>query len=89
MDPPDPCAVTTLRDFIAYLEELSRHFARERETGEWQHWEIGDYLGAIAAWLRATPTLEGERKKRLDEIAQERPTWRGVATLFEAGRIYE
>jgi hypothetical protein len=28
-------------------------------------------------------------EKEIKEIEADRPTWRGVAMLFEAGRIYE
>ena len=87
MDLPDPDTVTTLPDFISYLEDLARHF--ELEPDEWQHREIGAYLNGIAAWLRATPVLADAREEFQREIEQVRPTWRGVATLFEVGRIYE
>jgi hypothetical protein len=89
MDPPDPDAVTTLPEFMSYLEDLAQHFEREREGDDWQHWEIGDYLEAMAAWLRATPVLADARAEREREIEQERPTWRGVANLFDAARVYE
>jgi Uri superfamily endonuclease len=89
MEPPDPDAVTTLPEFIDYLDALSRHFEREKGGADWQHWEIGDYLKAIAAWLRATPISRDAQAELEREIEQERPTWRGVATLFDAGRVYE
>jgi hypothetical protein len=89
MEPPDPDAVTTLPEFIDYLGELSRHFQREGNSDDWQHWLIGDYLESMAAWLRATPQLPDAVEERAREIEQERPTWRGVAILFDAGRVYE
>jgi hypothetical protein len=50
---------------------------------------VGDYLESIAAWLDATPTLPEARAELERELGEERPTWRGVAILFEIGRIYE
>ena len=88
MEPPDPDAVTTLAEFIDYLAELSRHFRREGNSDDWQHWLIGDYLESMAAWLRATPQLPEAVRERA-RVEQERPTWRGVAILFDAGRVYE
>jgi hypothetical protein len=89
VEPPDPDTVTTLEDFISYIEELAQHFKREHERDDWQHWQIGHYLEAMAAWLRATPGLPDARAERGREIEQERPTWRGVANLFDAARVYE
>jgi len=89
MEPPDPDAVTTLTEFIDYLGELSRHFQREGNSDDWQHWLIGDYLESMAAWLRATPQLPEAVEERAREIERGRPTWRGVAILFDAARVYE
>ena len=89
MEPPDPDVVTTLPEFIEYLAELSRHFQCEGNSDDWQHSLIGDYLEAMAAWLRATPQLPDAIQERAREIEQERPTWRGVAIMFDAGRVYE
>jgi hypothetical protein len=89
MEPPDRDAVTTLPEFIDYLGELSRHFQREGNSDDWQHWLIGDYLESMAAWLRARPQLPEAIEERAREIEPERPTWRGVAILFDAGRVYE
>jgi hypothetical protein len=86
VDPPDPDQVASLSDFIAFLETLSEHFAREHEGDDWQNWNVGDYLESIAAWLRTEKPLMGAE---IEEIEADRPTWRGVAMLFEAGRIYE
>jgi len=87
MEPPDSDEVASLADLIDYLESLSRHFEAERD--DWQNWMAGHYLEAIAAWLRATPTLPEAQAEFQNELGGERPTWRGVATLFEVGRIYE
>jgi hypothetical protein len=87
MEPPDPEQVASLTDLTVYLRGLSRHFESQRE--DWQNWTVGDYLEAIAAWLEATPMLPEARSERETELGGERPTWRGVAILFEVGRIYE
>jgi hypothetical protein len=49
-------------------------------------WKVGDYLASTAAWLREEEPLMGDEIK---EIEADRPSWRGVAMLFEAGRISE
>ena len=87
VEPPEPDEVTSLAGLTAYLKDLSRHFDAERD--EWQNWTVGDYLEAIAAWLEATPVLPEAGTKRNEELGGERPTWRGVALLFEVGRLYE
>jgi len=84
---PDPDEVATGADLAVYLRRLSRHF--EAEPDEWQNWKVSDYLDSIAAWLDATPTLPEARAERDRELGDEHPTWRGVAILFEIGRIYE
>jgi hypothetical protein len=90
MEPPDPDSVNTLADFTEYLDHLSQHFRREGNGDDWQHWLIGDYLDAIAAWLReGPPNLPEAVEERAREIEQDKPSWRGVAILFDAGRVYE
>jgi hypothetical protein len=84
---PDPHEVAAPSDLAAFLRRLSRHF--EEEPDDWQNWNVGDYLESIAAWLDATPTLPEARAERERELGEERPTWGGVAILFEIGRIYE
>jgi hypothetical protein len=37
MEPTDPNAVTTLPEFVDYLDALSRHFEREKGGADWQH----------------------------------------------------
>ena len=86
MEPPDPDRVESLQDLIGFLDALSRHFAAEHEGDDWQNWNVGDYLRAIAEWLRGEKPLMGDEPR---EIEAERPSWRGVAMLFEVGRIYE
>ena len=86
VEPPDPDRVESLPDLITYLAALADHFAHEHRGDDWQNWNVGDYLGAIAAWLEGEKPLMAEEIK---EIEADRPTWRGVAMLFEAGRIYE
>ena len=86
MEPPDPTRVESLRDLIGYLDDLATHFAQEHEGDDWQNWSIGDYLRAIAAWLDAEKPLMGDEWREID---RDSPTWRGVALMFEAGRIYE
>jgi hypothetical protein len=86
VEPPDPDQVESLPDLIVFLNALSAHFAREHEGDDWQNWNVGDYLESIAAWLQGEKPLMGDA---INEIEAERPTWRGVAMLFEAGRIYE
>jgi hypothetical protein len=88
VEPPDPDQVKSLADLIAFLDGLSEHFAREHEGDDWQNWNVGDYLESVAAWLKDGPPQLMKDEWR-EEIDRDRPTWRGVAMLFEAGRIYE
>jgi hypothetical protein len=87
VEPPDPDRVESLPDLIAFLEALADHFAHEHRGDDWQNWNVGDYLRSIAAWLEGEKPLMVAEEIR--EIEADRPTWRGVAMLFEAGRIYE
>jgi hypothetical protein len=87
MSSPDPDEVAARSDLAAFLRRLSLHF--EEEPDEWQNWKVGDYLESLAAWLDATPTLPEARAELERELGEERPTWRGVAILFEIGRVYE
>jgi len=90
MEPPDPDAVDSIPDFIDYLERLARHFERERNGEDWQHWEIDHFLESMAAWLRSAPHFrEAAQERERELLGGERPTWRGVAILFDAARVYE
>lgn len=87
MDPPDPESVGSLEDFIGFARALSRHFELRHDSDEWQQWNIGHYLEALASWLEDSPgpfMLEEWR-----EIDRESPTWRGVAIMLDAARVYE
>ena len=85
MEPPDPEQVETFADFVEFVDALSRHFASERRGDDWQHWSVGDYLAAMAAWLRGDPIL---MRERMQEI-REQPSWRGFAEILDAARVYE
>lgn len=89
MELPEIERVESLSDLIDFLESLSRHFEQGRRGDDWQHWYVGDYLEAMAAWLRATPALAHVRDEKRAHIEGERPTWRGVAIMFDAARVYE
>jgi hypothetical protein len=41
------------------------------------------------AWLEATPNIQEMRQENATHLERDQPTWRGVALLFEIGRIYE
>lgn len=88
MEPPDPDGIASREDFIAFVNALSRHFELHHEGDDWQHWYIGDYLEALAAWLENGPPHLMQDEWR-DEIDRDRPTWRGVAIMLDAARVYE
>jgi hypothetical protein len=83
---PSPDRVQSFEDFIGFVEALSEHFVAEHQGEDWQNWNVGAYLEVIAAWLRAEKPLMGHE---LGEIEAERPSWRGVAMILDAGRFYE
>ena len=90
MEPPDPERVSSAADFLAFIKDLKAHFdAHHHDEHEWQNYDIGGYLDAIAAWLEATPVLSELQQEKAIHVQGDHPTWRGVASLFEIGRIYE
>jgi hypothetical protein len=88
VEPPDPDVVASRQDFVAFARALAQHFELHHESRDWQHWNIGHYLDALAAWLEDGPPHLMHREW-LDEIDRDSPTWRGVAIMLDAARVYE
>ena len=90
MEPPDPERVSSAADFLAFINDLKAHLdAHHHDEHEWQNYDIGSYLDAIAAWSEAAPALSEMQQEKATHVEGDHPTWRGVALLFEIGRIYE
>ena len=79
--------VKNREDFILFLQNLSKNFEvdfkqnKNKITGgnsEWAHWYVGDFLGAIAAWL------EDSEKYKKNSLS-----WKDLASIVESGKIYE
>ena len=87
---PDEERVSSLADFVVFTRALAEYFyAHHEDEQAWANVSLGQYLEAIAEWLEATPASAEGQEERGEHIEGPTPTWRGVAMLLTAGRVYE
>ena len=76
-------SVETRQDFAAFVSELSRDVRVHR--GEIENGSLDRYLEALAAW---TEDLDGYFANR-GEATPGQPSWRLMARMLLAARLYE
>jgi hypothetical protein len=79
----DPESIHTRDQLSAYLSHLRREY--EARGREWENQTLGDFLGAMKAWL---DDMDGYYSNRGQPVPDQ-PSWALLAQLLAAARIYE
>ncbi|MCM3609264.1 DUF7660 family protein [Cupriavidus pauculus] len=69
-----------LADFVASLQE-----DLEKNPAEWENASLERFLGAMEAWIR---DMDGYYKNAGQPVP-DMPTWRTLADILLAARVYE
>jgi hypothetical protein len=75
--------VSSRADFVRFLQAMAEEF-RERPA-YWENTNLASYLDAMAAWA---DDMEGFYKTQ-GQAPPEQPTWKLLADLLLAARVYE
>jgi hypothetical protein len=69
------------------LADLVRGLADEfrRKPDDWQNRDLHSYLEAMAAWVE---DMDGYYRNR-GEVAPDQPTWKTLAQILQAAKVYE
>jgi hypothetical protein len=70
-------------DLVQFLRALSR--SRTQRPERWENQDLPAFLDALAAW---TEDLDGYFESRGEAIPQN-PSWKLLATMLLAARVYE
>jgi hypothetical protein len=70
-------------DFVGFVRELSASLNLER--ADWENCDLPSYLDALAAWV---DDMEGYYENRGEPVPQQ-PSWKTLAEVLLAARVYE
>lgn len=70
-------------DLVAFVRALSQDLATN--CGSWENQTLDSYLSALASWLEDS---EGFYKNQGRPVPQT-PTWRDIADMLMAAKMYE
>lgn len=73
----------TRAELVAFLSQLADSFVEEPER--WQNNNLEDFLRAWSAWLE---DMDGYFLNRSEPVPEE-PSWRLIAQMLLAARVYE
>jgi hypothetical protein len=83
MNPEATRAIKTRQDFTEFVRQLLADLQSNPQA--WANQSLADYLEAVSAW---TQDMEGFYSRRKEPIP-EQPTWRTLAEILAAARVYE
>lgn len=75
--------VESRADLVNFLNLLRRDC--EMRVSEWENRSVPDFLSALAAW---TDDMEGYFSNHGEQMPTE-PTWKLIALMLAAARVYE
>jgi hypothetical protein len=70
-------------DFVGFVRALS--VSLDDERSDWENCDLSSYLEALAAWVA---DMDGYYKNRGEAVPQQ-PTWKTLAQVLLAARVYE
>jgi hypothetical protein len=70
-------------DFVTFVRALRRSL--EEEPTQWEHQDLSSYLEALAAWVE---DMDGYFQS-VEQDPPDRPSWRLLAQMLAAARVYE
>jgi hypothetical protein len=76
-------AIGSREEFVAYVRALTCSLHDEPAT--WEHRDLDSYLNALAAWVE---DMDGYSRNRND-VTPEQPSWKVLAQMLTAARVYE
>jgi hypothetical protein len=79
----NPDSVHDKATLITYLKELSLNFRESPQ--DWENRDVSAYLDAAAAWIE---DMDGFFVNR-NEPVPESPSWRLIAQVLTAAKMYE
>jgi hypothetical protein len=75
--------IQTKEDLAGFIEKLNESLTTN--PGEWENPDLGDFLLAMAAWIRSIDTYA----KGASDSEVVRPSWSTFAKILCAAKIYE
>jgi len=75
--------IDTKADLVAFIEAL-RHDL-QANPGEWENPNLDRYLSALASWIEDSDGYYRNRNRSPPST----PSWKSVAEMLLAGKIYE
>lgn len=76
-------AIHSREEFVAYVRGLACSLRDEPAT--WEHQDLDSYFHALAAWAE---DMDGYFRNRTEAIP-EQPSWKLLAQMLAAARVYE
>ena len=75
--------ITTIDEFSIFIENLIKN--HKQQGDDWENDNIEKYLNGVLAFMH---NIDGYYEFRGEDVDLERPTWRIVARIFLAARIF-
>jgi hypothetical protein len=75
--------IHTRADFISFVRALQGHL--QQKPQEWENRDLSSFLSAMAGWVE---DMDGYYQNR-GESVPDPPTWKSVAEVLLASRVYE
>jgi hypothetical protein len=76
-------AIDTREDLVAFIEALRANLSSKPQ--EWENATLDQYLAALSAWLEDCPGYY----KRTGQSAPATPSWKNIAEMLIAAKVYE
>lgn len=77
-------SISNRDDFVSFVELLSENSRRRKR--EWNNTKMESYLSGLAGFAR---DMDGYYQRIGVPMDVERPTWRMIADMLLAARVYE
>ena len=77
-------AVSSKADFVEFLRALKADLVAN--PGDWENPTLGGYLAGMAEFAR---DIEGYYANRRESVDLEAPSWRVMAEILVAARVYQ
>ena len=75
--------IQTKADLVEFVEELLRDL--QQDASGWENATLEDYLRALASWIEDSDGYYRNQNRPIPES----PSWRNVAEMLIAAKMYE
>ena len=76
--------INSLDEFIVFVDLLKKNYGEQRD--EWENDNIETYLNGIVSFLY---NIDGYYYNKKENVNLDQPTWRIVARILLAARIFD